>query len=432
MRLDKEVNELVTADIISQDIANNIQNYYRNKRSNSGTRLFVVFGILGGCLIGLGIILILAHNWDELSRSIKTIFAFSPLLAGQFICAYTLIKKSESIAWRESSAAFLFFAVGAAISLVSQIYNIPGNLSSFFMTWMLLCLPLIYLMRSSIVSLLYIAGITVYVCEMCYWPSTPTESYYYWMLLLLALPHYYTLYKKNPGSNFFIFHNWILPLSVVISLGTIAADNSSLMYIAYFSLFAVLYLIGYTPMMNGQSIKNNGYLVLGYMGTLILLLVLSFGWFWKDLLVAVFTYKDVITSPELITVVIIFSLAAALLFAQQKNKSFIKNHPVSIVFLAFIVTFLVGLYSEVSVLLINLIVVFIGIWTIWEGAKDNKLGILNLGLIIIMSLVACRFFDEDLSFVIRGVLFVLAGIAFFATNYWMLKKRKTIEKNQIS
>jgi uncharacterized membrane protein len=48
---------------------------------------------------------------------------------------------------------FYFFAIGANISLVAQVYNIPGDLNSFIITWMLLSLPLVYLLQSSIVSL---------------------------------------------------------------------------------------------------------------------------------------------------------------------------------------------------------------------------------------------------------------------------------------
>ena len=68
MSLLKDIQDLVNAEIISDEVADKIQDYYRTKGSLSKNRLFVVFGILGAILIGLGIILIIAHNWDELSR----------------------------------------------------------------------------------------------------------------------------------------------------------------------------------------------------------------------------------------------------------------------------------------------------------------------------------------------------------------------------
>jgi len=424
MSILKDIHELVNAELISDNQADKIREYYGKKNSHSNNRLFVVFGILGASLIGLGIILIIAHNWDDLSRLTKTIFAFIPLLIGQVLCTYTLIKKQDNQSWIEGSTAFLFFSVGASVSLVSQIYHIPGNLSSFLLIWMLLCLPLVYVMKSSIGSLFYIIGITYYACETGYWTYPAIESYYYWLLILAIFPHYYHLYKKRPESNFLIFHNWLLPLSVVITLGTLSDKRGEFMFIAYFSLFACLYILGNTAFFNQQKLRNNAYKILGSLGTIILLLVLSFDWFWEDLKDKTFHFNEIIVSPELLASASLTLLAGALLYLQQKNKKFLSITPIPLIFIFFIYAFITGLSSSFAMVLINLYVFTIGILTIREGAKKEHLGILNFGLLIITALVTCRFFDESLSFVLRGILFVSIGVGFFATNYVMLKKRK--------
>lgn len=420
----KDIPELVKADVISQETADKIRDYYRKQGGQSTNRLFIVFGILGAILVGLGIILIIAHNWDELSRTTKILLAFLPLLVGQVLCGFVLLKKQDSVAWKESGTSFLFFSVGASISLVSQIYNIPGNLSSFLLTWMLLCLPLIYVMRSSIASLLYLIGITYYACEASYWTYPFSESYFYWILLLSIIPHYYLLYKKKPESNFMIFHNWLIPFSVIITLGTLAKRTDELMFIAYFNLFGLFYLIGDLDFFTKQRPRNNGYKVLGFLGTIILLLTLSFDWFWEGLREEDFLFSKVISSPEFFASAILSLFAGGLLVLQVKNKSLSDIKPISPIFILFIITFIIGLSSPLSVVLTNILVFAIGILTIRDGAKFDNLGVLNYGLLIITALVVCRFFDTDLSFVIRGGLFVSVGIGFFATNYWMLKKRK--------
>ena len=256
MSLPKDIAELVRAAVNSQETAEKINDYYRSKGRHSSNRLFIVFGIFGAILVGLGIILLVAHNWDELSRSTKLFFAFLPLLTGQILCGFVLIKKQDSIAWRESAAVFLFLSVGACISLVTQIYNLPGDLTSFLLTWMLLCLPLVYIMRSSIASLLYLTGITYYAGELSYGFYETSESYLYWLLLLAALPYYYQLYRKKPESNYMIFHNWLVPLSVIITLGTVAKDAGEIMYIAYFSLFGLLYLVGNSSFFKQQKLRE--------------------------------------------------------------------------------------------------------------------------------------------------------------------------------
>lgn len=199
------------------------------------------------------------------------------------------------------------------------------------------------------------------------------------------------------------------------------------MFIAYFSLFGLLYLIGNFDMFKRQKLRNNGYLILGSLGTIVLLLVLSFDWFWEDLRRKDFQFDNIIVSPEFLASAITSLLAVGLLYWHQRSKAPRDIKPLAVVFILFIATFIPGTFSPIAVVLINLYVFTIGVLTIRDGARQDNLGILNYGLLVITALVVCRFFDTDLSFVVRGILFVSVGIGFFATNYWMIKKRKTNE-----
>ena len=180
------LDELLEAGIIDEETAKAILAFHAQKKASAPNRLGLVLSVLGAALIGLGIILIIAHNWDDFSRPFKTILAFLPMVIGQLACGYTLYQQKESSTWRESSAVFLFFSVGACIGMVSQIYHLEGELSSFLLTWMVLVLPLIYLMKSSIVSLLYLGGITWYATNSGYVHNH--APYVYIGLLVAALP----------------------------------------------------------------------------------------------------------------------------------------------------------------------------------------------------------------------------------------------------
>jgi hypothetical protein len=199
------------------------------------------------------------------------------------------------------------------------------------------------------------------------------------------------------------------------------------MFIAYISLFGLYYLVGNLEFFTRQKSKNNGFKILGSLGTIALLLALSFDWFWEDLRRKEFSFTEIITAPEFYASAIISLFAGVLFYLQQKSKAMMDIKPLATVFILFIGVFFLGLTSTIAVVLINILVFAIGILTIKDGAKQDNLGILNFGLLIITALVVSRFFDKDLSFVIRGLLFVSVGIGFFVTNYWLLKKRKTNE-----
>ena len=78
-------------------------------------------------------------------------------------------------------------------------------------------------------------------------------------------------------------------------------------------------------------------------------------------------------------------------------------------------------------ILTNVLVFILGILAIKIGAARFNFGILNYGLLIVSILITCRFFDTDMSFVIRGLLFVIVGIGFFMANYIMLKRQQKIK-----
>jgi uncharacterized membrane protein len=378
-------------------------------------------------LIGLGITLIFAHNWDDLSRSTKTIISFIPLLVGQFLCGYTILKKSESTAWRESSSVFLFLAIGTSISLISQIYNIPGKLSSFLITWMLLALPIVYLVRSSVVSLFYIIGISYYTLEVNFWSYPHEESQIYWLLFLLIVPYYSLLIKKHPSSNFTIFHHWIIPIAILSTFGTLGDKNEELMVFAYLILCGVFYIIGSIPVFQHQKWLSNGYLNLGSLGTVGILLFTSFKFYWKE--IAENNYSLLSGYPELTLIILLTLVGIVLTIATHFKKPIQEYHPAQFLFLFSSIILPIGFSSPLTAgALINLLILALGIVIIFNGVKENHLGLLNYGLLTLTALIACRFFDSKISFIVKGALFILAGIGFFLANYWMVQRRKKLQK----
>jgi len=421
-KLIKDLPELVEKDIISKEVALKIEQYYQSQTQDSPNKLFTVFGVLGSLLVGLGIILILAHNWDEFSRATKTIFAFLPLIIGQLFAGYSILKR-KSATWHEASGTFLFFAVGSSIALVSQIYNIPGDFSSYLLTWVVLCLPLIYLLKSNAVAILCVVFATWYACIYGYGYMTSGQSpWLYLALIALVMPHYWQLLKRQSNGNITSIFNWILPLSIVIALGTFINRNEEFGLLMYVILVGLFYNIGKIPFFDDQKLRRNGYLIIGSLGTIGLLLFTSFNWIWD------FDYERLFFNSQefFISLVLFFITVGVLVYSSSKR--WIKGlNLFHFVFILFTILFFIGMTNDlISTIAINLLVLALGLVTIKIGTDKFHFGILNYGLLIITSLVVCRFFDTDMSYVIKGLLFVSVGLGFFLTNYFMLKKQKSI------
>ncbi len=423
-KITKELKELVSNKVISPEGAEKILQYYDYKKGTSQNRLFTVFGIFGALLVGSGIILILAHNWDNFSKMVKTILAFVPLVIGQFFVGYSILK-DKSLPWKEASGTFLFFAVGASISLVSQIYNISGELGSFLTTWIALCLPIIYLLRSQAVALLILLLSVYYAVEVGVWNyRSKYTPWLYIVFFLSVLPNYWVLVKNKLLSNTTAIFNWIVPISFTIALGAFIGDNEELLLVMYITLFGAYYNIGKLPVFDTVRKLKNGFSIIGSLGTVFLLMIFTFKWPWEE-----FFNEWLYTSQEFYISMTIGVAALMFLGYTIKKKGIQFVNPFQLSFLIFLIIFF--FFSGMIILprvLINILVFALGVYAIKTGVDSFNLVKLNYGLLMISVLIICRFFDADISFVLRGVLFVIVGAGFFLTNFIMLKnQQKTIQ-----
>ncbi|NLR90132.1 DUF2157 domain-containing protein [Flammeovirga agarivorans] len=427
MSLIDELKELQTAGIITSETAENIEAYYQNRNPPKTNRVLTAFGILGALLVGSGIILIIAHNWDQLSRGTQTTLAFIPLILGQLICGYSLFTNNRNTVLKEGGTTFLVFAIGSCIALVSQIYHHHGNLTSFLFTWALLSLPLIYVMRSSIAAILFIIGITAFGVQYRHWEYLGISNHYwYWILFTTVVPYYIYQLKTYRNNNYISFLNWSVCISVVISLMIDTHDINELMFVTFFTLFGLMYQIGEMKYFKPYSIISNAYHVISVIGSIIILFILSFDdIIWNDLRGD--NINTIYSAKEFIPIVLLTALTLVVFVYQNRKKSFSDIGVFPLLFILFIPTFFLGYYSAISTLLINLFIFVLGVYHIIKGGQTVRLWEINYGLLMIAVLIYCRFFDTDISFVYKGIIFVLGGLGFFLTNYFILKKKQTHE-----
>lgn len=421
-----DLQELVEAKIITADTAQQITDYYQSKSNTPSNKFNLVLGILGAILVGSGIVLLIAHNWDELNKIAKTIIAFVPLVLAQAACVYTLLRKKENRAWQEGSATLLFFAVATCMALISQVYHIDGTLTGFLLTWLFLMAPVIYLLNASIVSLLSIAGITWYACLQGY--SDDSYPYFYVLFLVLIAPHYYRFARYRRHSNFFHLHNWFLAISWCIALGAFASRQSEAAWVfaGYMSLFGILYLLGNTAYFREYKLFANPPLLIGLPGILVIMMIGSFEQLWREF--HTHTITEYFNSP-LSYITILFLMAGIVVLARRLKTI---DPAAWSVYIFCLLVFLFINAGAFPAFIVNCCILMVAVFYIRQGSLQNHLGILNFGLLIIAILALLRFFDESIPFIWRGIFFVAAGAGFFVANYLLLKKRKTLTQNNPS
>ena len=422
--LKNHIHELVVQGVIDAQVGHRLTIHYANQEHKSSHRILMTFGVLAACLIGLGIILIIAHNWDYLGRGIKTSLAFLPLLVSQGLVFCALKYKPQSEVWKESCSVLLFFGIGACMAMVSQIYNLQGELSHFLLTWMLLSLPIFYLVSSRVVAIFYFIGVSLAIPSL--FSSIPDWSVALlpspWPFLItftLGLPYYIYQLRKSKFKNSTSLMNWTVALSfltIIIKNEFSTPENIAFMFIM---LMGIYLGIGRLSYFKNKKLRINSFSILGSVGTFFILYLSSFEDFWE--------YVIKHFSPGIVKIVILSGSGLALLIWNIIKKNLSSKALLPYVFIVYI---LITSYTNFSnsylfgVLIINLLLLAIGIEYILKGHKTNRLTFYNYGLAIISITAITRFLEWNLSFVGKGICFVALGILFFGTNYFLVKRKK--------
>lgn len=407
--------------IITKEQSEKIHSYYGEVEERNWLQFaLAIFGTLGAILIGAGIILLIAKNWNELSRTLRTLLSIMPTLMGQIIVGWVIYTGKESGAWREGSGTFLFLTVGSSIALIGQTYHIPGNMGSFLLTWMLLGLPLVYTLSASLPTIFYLIGITAWAG---YIQSEGGQVLLFWLLAALVIPHVWKNLSSNISSNRSIFLCWIIGLTFCFSLGiTLEKVLPGLWIIVYTSYFSILYVVSKVFFDDdGEAFWDSPFKVIGISGIFVISFLLTYEWPWRH--IGWQHYRDSIYYNQwagimdyLITAVFLAAVTYLVFLYQKKERS--KPIYVMAPFLALICYLLSSLnLSGYSVFLFNLFIFVAGIYTIRTGIKERHIGSTNGGMLLITALIVLRFFDMDLSFYVRGLAFIFIGIGFLVSNY---------------
>jgi len=423
----RELPALMNAGVISAETAEKLRAYYGEIKEGNKSRIaLLIFGVLGALLIGSGIILLLAHNWDELSRGARTVLSLLPLLVGQALAGWTILKKRESAAWREGTATFVMLAIGASISLIGQTYHISGDFGKFLLTWMLLSIPLVYLLRAIAPALLYLWGITAWAGVR---QSEAEHALFFWLLAALIIPHFWQAVKENRYSIRAIILAWGISLSLCVATGIVLEGAlPGFWMIVYSGFFAVLFLAGNSYFGEAPTLWQRPFHTVGACGIAVLAFMLTYEWPWREI-----GWKHFRTSPEFhfnaaffdYVLTITLFIATLYFFFRKTRAQQIATWlfgAMSIVSISGYFIVASGANTGLALALFNLYLFACGLVVTINGIQSGHLGAVNAGMIILAALIVARFFDSELGFVIRGLAFILMGIGFFVVNWIIARK----------
>jgi uncharacterized membrane protein len=427
---------LVSAGVITPDASKAIEQHYAAEDSRSRNIGIVLLAIVGSALVAAGIILLIAHNWDDLSRPTRSVIAFLPLIVAQAVAVFVLIRRDESQASRESIAIFEVAAVATAISLVSQTYQIQGSFADFMFLWLLLSLPIVYLFRTTLGAVVYIIGSVVWLSARTSWFRNQPDHLFFWLFLLAIVPYYIALFWRDRFARQTAALSIVLAAAAGIGLGYAAEfTQANIGAIAFAGFFTAVYLCGikFFPREDGRL---SALALLGGIGVGATAVVLSFEGIWHFGGPHSWNLEG---APRAVAIGIqlFFPVAAIALLAAD----YMRRNRVTFSVAAGALPLVAGLawiianqanagerehdnsYAFAASVIFNLFALLLGVELLARGVRADSTARANFGLLVIVALAMARFFDSDLSFVTRGLGFIAVGVGFLVANVILFRKR---------
>jgi len=75
--------------------------------------------------------------------------------------------------------------------------------------------------------------------------------------------------------------------------------------------------------------------------------------------------------------------------------------------------------SSLSAALVAWTLALLGVGTIADGLIISSVARVNGGTLCVLAVVVGKFFSDDFSFTVKGVVFIICGVLFLATNLMM-------------
>ena len=406
----REIDSWQQLALIDAQAAESLRNRYAPKKN--ANFLVVLFSIIGAALIGAGIILIGAWNWERFPVLLRVAIAFLPLLASQALAVYTVKVKYGSFAWRESVAVFSTAAVFAALALVGQIFHLPGDYAAYVLTCGLLSLPMMVLLNAA-------SPLVVYFWAILNWGALEPSAFGPPVLFVLfTLGALFVWLRRNEATPRPVYMAWATVaagFALVLIMGIQLDCDLVLVSLGY---FALLLAAGGLPERLLPPLR-----IIGVLGGIVATAILTYQETWyypADKLTA----GGIVMVGALLLATLVFVAKTAKLDKPRFWFAALLLLLCALRFLWAALTLDKEPFDFIFMLISNLAMLLIGVGFIVFGAKNAALLQMNVGMAAICALIVMRFFDIDMDFLWRGIVFLLLGTAFLLANRRILRARK--------
>lgn len=378
----------------------------------------MILAVIGSILVGLGIILLVAKNWEIMSRPTRLVVSVIPFLSG-FAFAFWFISKDTKRTYLQAIGIFISISILAGLGLVGQTYHIVSPAQNLYLASALLSLPFVYLTGSTISGILYIVLICIYTSMM---PNSASDLLFFKSVFLISLIIPYFFSMKNKLS---LFETEWLKASIALSglIIIFATSYDETFIFEKLILYALLLLIAKNMnLYNSHFLKSIGLFLL-----FLVFFIFTFEFRWA------YTSFSFSIDQWIILVFLLLLTSVLMYKLYHENSIDFYSSFMLIPILGIIYNFIPQSEFVQNMFYwgFNISFFAVAIYVFFTGYKNmlqenNGISKANMGLFMILLIISKWFFDINVSFLIRGILFILLGASFLIFNFIFSKQKRGI------
>ncbi len=410
--LQREIPGLQQKSILDAENAERLRMYCSGCITDTSLNKHFIGLLAGiGCiLIAAGIILFFNYNWDMFSKTTRIAISFLPLLLGAGLGGYTLICGKKGV-WREASALITAAGANTAAAMISHIYHTGGTLGDFATLMFLTTFPLMFIFNSR--ALAFVFPVWLFMSLERTFSQGPNLI----ALLLFVIYAAYLVKLMYDGGKNMVFARYMTVPAVIYFL-IIYPEYPVLMTVAACVLFM---LIAMEIFRKNESIAENPWLLTSV--AVLVFLALTASCVGGELFVGVGYEDGRMLSMSLVWIILIIMAAVVIMVHRAMNRRFTVIDGVLAVFLGMAVAGSAGYFLPYEIFFSLLIAIW-SVYLLVVGCKKQSSLFFNVGMILAVLLLICRFFDENFGVLARAAGFVISGIAFVVANIIFARKIK--------
>lgn len=394
----------------------------------SPSRFIAAISVIGALLLGSGIILLIASNWQSIPRLFKLLLLSTSIIAVDHAGFHLKYVKQS---YPRTGAALIFLGsllFGAGIWLVAQIYNISSRYDNGTLYWALGIIPVAWLLGMETVLTLASALLSLWgVWKAC---DFHEPNYLYPVLVgALVIP---LAYKTRSRAALLVS---MAGVCIWFGTGPMAyyIEKSSLMMaFPYMVLGALFYATGLCHSLHPRAaLFEPVYTLFGGLLMFGSVYIISFHEMAKDL--AETLAKPIPSALWLVSGGMGILCIAAAIFALRRARSHKLGQAVSsesafLLGCLFLGTFLfLGANEFVSTgILSNIMLFWLAMSLVYFGYKRGEPFMVNLGFLLFAVHFITRYTDLGWKYLPRSAFFISAGALLLVWALVLERKRKKL------